>query len=131
MNPQWYEPLVKHLNDAGALDVWLTPVQMKKGRPAVVVEVLCLPEKAASVRDMLLRHSTTLGVRETPVARYSIPREIHTVQTKYGDVRVKVARLPDGTLKSSPEHVDCVARAEEHGVAVGDVWLAAVRALSG
>jgi pyridinium-3,5-bisthiocarboxylic acid mononucleotide nickel chelatase len=130
MNPQWYEPLVKHLNDAGALDVWLTPVQMKKNRPGTLVEVLCVAETAASLRTVLLVQTTTLGVRETVVTRYSLPREIQTVKTRYGEIRVKVAHLPDGSSKGSPEHDDCVARAEEHGVAVGDVWLAAARAFS-
>lgn len=129
MNPQWYGPLTKHLADAGALDVWLTPVQMKKGRPAVVVEVLCQPEKAAQARDMLLRHTTTLGVRESVVTRHSLPRHVETVQTGYGAIRIKVARLPDGSVKASPEHDDCVARAREHGVSVGDVWLAAIQAV--
>jgi uncharacterized protein (TIGR00299 family) protein len=125
MNPQWYEPLVKHLGDAGALDVWLTPVHMKKNRPGTLVEVLCAAETAASLRDVLLVQTTTLGVRETPVTRYSLPREIRTVKTQHGEVRVKVARLPDGSIKSSPEHDDCVARAEENGVSIREVWLEA------
>jgi uncharacterized protein (TIGR00299 family) protein len=128
MNPQWYEPLMKQLNDGGALDGWLIPVQMKKNRPGTLVEVLCRPEHAGPLREILLRHTTTLGVRETVANRYSLPRELHTVQTAYGEIRVKVARLPDGTSKSSPEHDDCAARAKEHNVAIAEVWLAAVRA---
>ncbi len=131
MNPQWYQPLIDELYLASALDVWLTPVQMKKNRPGTVVEILCRTEEAAPLRDVLLRHSTTLGVRETQCARYSLPREIHEVQTRYGAVKVKVARLPNGSLRSSPEHDDCVARAEEHGISVHDVWLAAARAVDG
>lgn len=126
MNPQWYEPLMKLLSEAGALDVWLTPVQMKKNRPGTTIEALCQPVDADKLRGLLLRHTSTLGVRETPVTRHSLPREIHTVQTQYGPVRVKVATLPDGSLKASPEHDDCVARAAEHNVAVRNVWLAAV-----
>lgn len=125
MNPQWYEPLVKHLNDAGALDVWLTPVHMKKNRPGTLVEVLCAAETTASLRDVLLVQTTTLGVRETPVTRYSLPREMQTVETRYGEIRVKVARLPNGSSKGSPEHDDCVARAEENGVSIREVWLEA------
>ncbi|MGZ5481895.1 MAG: nickel pincer cofactor biosynthesis protein LarC [Pyrinomonadaceae bacterium] len=125
MNPQWYDPLGKHLNDAGALDVWLTPVHMKKNRPGTLVEVLCVAETAASLRDVLLVQTTTLGVRETLVARYSLPREMQTVETRYGEIRVKVARLPDGSSKGSPEHDDCVARAEENGVSIREVWLEA------
>lgn len=126
MNPQWYEPLLKQLAEAKALDVWLIPVQMKKNRPGTLVEVLCRPEDTSALRDLLLRHTTTLGVRESTVTRHSLPREIHTVQTAYGAVRVKVAKLPDGSTKAAPEHDDCVARATEHGVSVRDVWLAAI-----
>lgn len=128
MNPEWYASLMKQLQDANALDVWLTPVQMKKNRPGIVVEVLCRSEDAAKLRDDLFRHSTTLGVRETEVTRHSLPRRIETIDTCYGTVRMKVATLSDGTVRASPEHEDCVSRANERGVSVGDVWLAASRA---
>jgi len=130
MNPQWYEPLMKLLNEAGALDVWLTSVQMKKNRPGTMIEVLCQPGDLEELRGLLLRHTSTLGVRETAVTRHSLPREIQTVQTEYGAVRVKVATLPDGSRKASPEHDDCVARAAENGVAINIVWLAAVSSFS-
>ena len=73
----------------------------------------------------LLRHTTTLGVRETLATRYSLPRTIETVETRFGPVRIKVATLPDGTTKASPEHDDCEAQATERGVAIVEVWLAA------
>jgi uncharacterized protein (TIGR00299 family) protein len=130
MNPEWYGPLMQQLQDAGALDVWLIPAQMKKNRPGTVVEVLFRTESAATIRDALLRHSTTLGVRETGVTRYSLARHVETVQTVYGAVKMKVARLPDGSVKASPEHDDCVARAGEYGVSVGDVWLAAIQTVN-
>jgi hypothetical protein len=126
MNPQWYQPVIKELNEAGALDVWLTPVQMKKNRPGTMIDVLCQPDNADKLRALLLRHTSTLGVRETSVARYSLPREIQTVQTQYGPIRLKVATLPDGSRKASPEHDDCAARAAEKGVTIREVWLAAV-----
>ncbi len=128
MNPEWYAPLMKHLLEANALDVWLTPVQMKKNRPGVIVEVLCRSEDAAKLRDLLFRHSTTLGVRETEVTRHSLPRRIETIETAYGSVRMKVATLPDGSSKAAPEHDDCLTRATERGASVGEVWLAAVQA---
>jgi len=130
MNPQWYEPLVKALQESGALDVWLTPTQMKKNRPATIVEVLCRSDQADGLRTMLLRHTTTLGVREHAVTRYSIDRRVETVQTKYGSVRVKVATLPDGSIKVAPEYDDCAARALEHAVSVSDVWIAGQQAFS-
>lgn len=126
MNPQWYEPVIKELNEAAALDVWLTPVQMKKNRPGTLIDVLCRPDNADKLRALLLRHTSTLGVRETSVARYSLPREIETVQTQYGPIRLKVATLPDGSRKASPEHDDCAARAAEKGVTISEVWFAAV-----
>lgn len=129
MNPQWHGPLMERLIGAHALDVWLTPVQMKKNRPGTMIEVLCRREDANHLRELLLYHSTTLGVRETVVARHSLPREIQTVETRYGSVRIKVAKLPDGKTKAAPEHDDCVSRAAEHNVSVADVWLAAVRAI--
>jgi uncharacterized protein (TIGR00299 family) protein len=125
MSPQWYAPAMEALYEAGALDVWLTPVQMKKNRPATVVEILCQKAHAASMRALLLKHTTTLGVREYDVTRYSLDRRIETVDTRYGAVRVKVATLPDGSMKVAPEYEDCAARAVEHDLRVIDVWLAA------
>jgi pyridinium-3,5-bisthiocarboxylic acid mononucleotide nickel chelatase len=130
MNPQWYEPLMKLLSEANALDVWLTPVQMKKNRPGTKIEVLCRPDDSDKLRALLLRNTSTLGVRETSVARHSLPREVQTVQTEYGPVRVKVATLPDGSRKASPEHDDCAARAEENNTTVREVWLAAINTFS-
>jgi uncharacterized protein (TIGR00299 family) protein len=127
MNPQWYGPLTRQLHDANALDVWLTPVQMKKDRPGTVIEILCEDEHAVALRALLLRHTTTLGVRETKVTRHSLPRRIETVETVYGPVRMKVATLPDGSQKASPEHENCVSQATEHGVSVGEVWRAAMK----
>lgn len=129
MNPQWYGPLIETLLEAKALDVWLTPVQMKKSRPAIVVEVLCRATQAAGLRSLLLRHTTTLGVREYNVTRYCVDRRIETVQTRYGPVRVKIGELPDGSVKVAPEHDDCLARASEHQVSVREVWVAVMQTI--
>lgn len=128
MVPEWYGPLIEAALAAGACDVWLTPLQMKKGRPAVMVEVLCLPDDAARLRELLFRQTTTLGIREFQVRRWALPREMHTVATPFGEVRVKVAMIDREGRKFSPEHDDCVARAAEHGISVRAVWLAAVQA---
>ncbi|HKP36908.1 MAG TPA: nickel pincer cofactor biosynthesis protein LarC, partial [Pyrinomonadaceae bacterium] len=127
MNPEWYTNVINQLYEAQALDVWLTPVQMKKNRPGIVVEVLSRPENADAIGEVLLRHTSTLGVRQQTVARYSLPRKFETVETIYGMVRMKVASLPGGAQKASPEHDDCAARASEKGVSVGEVWLAAMK----
>ncbi|MBN1312656.1 MAG: nickel pincer cofactor biosynthesis protein LarC [Anaerolineae bacterium] len=131
MVPEWYGPLVESALKAGALDVWLTPAHMKKGRPAVVVEVVCKPQDASGLRTLLFRQTTTLGLRETTVVRWALPRQSRIVATPYGDVSIKEATLDDGTRKFAPEHDDCVARAEEHGVTAREVWIAAVQAAGG
>jgi len=128
MNPQWYGPLIQTLLDTHALDVWLTPAQMKKNRPATIIEMLCKTPDVDNLRDLLLRHTTTLGVRQYTVSRYSVDRRIETVSTPYGAVRVKIATLPDGSIKAAPEHDDCAARAIEHGISIREVWLAALDA---
>ncbi len=128
MPGEWFGPLFDDLLAAGALDVWFTPVQMKKGRPGVVISAVAAPERAAALRRILLERTTTLGVREQVVARWCLPREEHRVETRWGSVRVKVARLPDGTARAKPEFDDCQALARKHGVSVQHVYLAALDA---
>ncbi len=131
MVAEWYGPLVETALRAGALDVWLTPAHMKKGRPAIIVEVLCRPADAPALRDLLFRQTTTLGIREYPVTRHALPRAVRTVSTPYGDVRIKIAEPGTDRAKFAPEHDDCAARAAERGVSVREVWLAAIQAAQG
>ncbi len=128
MPGEWFGSLFGRLLDAGALDVWLTPVQMKKGRPGVVVTVLTPPEKAPHVRALLLRETTTLGVRETLVTRWCVPREKHTVETRWGPVPVKIAHVPDAPPRVKPEYDVCSRLAQEHNVPVWQVIQDALRA---
>lgn len=116
MPGEWFGPLFQQLMAAGALDVWMTPVQMKKGRPGVVITALAPPEKAPQVRAVLLMETTTLGVRETLVTRWCVPREERHVVTPWGTVPVKVARLPDGSFRVKPEFDVCARLAREHHV---------------
>ncbi len=128
MPGEWFGPLFDALFAAGALDVWFTPVQMKKGRPGVLITALASREHAAAVRQVLVRETTTLGVREMEVTRWCLPRESRRVATPWGEVRVKVAHLPDGTTRAVPEFEDCRALAEAHHVPIMDVYWAAIRA---
>lgn len=128
MPGEWFGPLFDDLLEAGALDVWFTPVQMKKGRPAVMISVLAEPSEVPALRLILLRETTTLGVREETVTRWSVPRETRTVQTPWGEIRVKVAHLPDGREKVSPEFEDCRRLAQQHQVPLRDVFQAAMQA---
>ena len=128
MNPEHYGPLVEHLLAAGAADVWLTPVQMKKGRPGIVVSVLAAAAHEAVLARLLLEETTTLGVRVHVVHRHEAERSFATVETVYGPVRVKL-KLIDGTVNGAkPEHDDCVRLGHAHQVSPRQVEMAAIAA---
>jgi hypothetical protein len=116
------------LFDAGALDVFLSPIQMKKNRPATLVRVLCQPADADALMAILFAETSTLGVRQGLVTRHCLARTAHTVETPYGSVRVKVASLGDGQVKAAPEYEDCRRLAEASGVPLREVYRAAEEA---
>jgi len=128
LNPEIYDYAMTRLFDAGALDVFLSPIQMKKNRPATLLRVLCRPGDADALEAILFAETSTLGVRRQPVTRHCLPRTIHTVETPYGPVRVKVARWGGGQVKAAPEYDDCLRLAATHGVPLRDVYRAAERA---
>ena len=128
MNPQLYGPLMESLYAAGALEVFYVPVQMKKSRPGTMVTVLVPPEKREAITGVLFRETTTIGVRYGDRRRECLDREIASVDTPYGAVRLKVARLNGVLMNAQPEFEDCAARAREHGVPVKDVHAAALAA---
>jgi uncharacterized protein (DUF111 family) len=128
MNPQLFGPLMDALLAAGALDVFYTPVQMKKGRPGTLVTVLAKPELRDPLTDILFRESTTIGVRYQVMERCCLERTIETVETPYGPVRFKVARRDGRELNASPEFDDCQVAAAEHGVSIKTVQAAAWKA---
>jgi len=99
----------------GALDVYYTPVQMKKNRPAVLLTVLCSQQQENRMAGLLFRETTTLGVRATRTKRWVVPREIREVPTEFGPVRVKVARWEGQVINVSPEYDDLKAIAEKTG----------------
>lgn len=117
--------------EAGALDAWATPITMKKGRPAVMVSALVGEAVRGEVTRILFAETTTLGVRRRRVERDVLDRELRTVETRYGPVRVKVALQGGVELGAQPEHDDCLARARERGVALREVIAAALAAYRG
>jgi uncharacterized protein (TIGR00299 family) protein len=131
MNPELFGHLMDCLFDAGALDVFYTPIVMKKSRPATLVSVLADPAQADSLREILFRETTTLGVRTRDVARHCLEREWQKVETEYGTVRIKIGRLGDEMLNASPEYEDCVRLAKERGVPAKVVYDAARAAFEG
>ncbi len=125
MNPQAYDYIIERLMERGAQDVYLTPIIMKKGRPAVLLSVLTDKAKSEAVLDTLFRETTSIGVRINEVGRKKLNREISDVETIYGKVRVKVSRQGDETLTVTPEYEDCRKIAEEKQVPLKTVMEAA------
>ncbi len=104
---------MQQLFEAGALDVTLTPIHMKKNRPATTLSVLCQADKTQALIKIMLSETTTLGVRQHTIERMSMPRSIETVDTPYGSIRVKVAHWGD-IERAAPEYEDCRRAAEEY-----------------
>jgi uncharacterized protein (TIGR00299 family) protein len=128
MTPQQFEPLMARLFEAGAQDVSLTPTMMKKNRPAITVTVIGPTPKREALARVLLTHSTTIGLRHWDVGRIVLPREVVTVKTRYGAVRLKLARLDGRVVNVGPEYDDCAAFAAKHGVPLKAVLAEAIRA---
>jgi uncharacterized protein (TIGR00299 family) protein len=122
MNPQFFEPLSERLFAAGALDVWLTPATMKKGRPATVVSAIVPQDRRAEVERTLIVESTTLGVRATPISRTRAPRRFETVVTRWGDVRLKLRAWDGRVIGAMPEYDDCLRLSRESGAPIREVW---------
>ena len=116
MNPQVFNFFAERALAAGALDVFFTPVQMKKNRPGVLLSVLCSPAQREKLMEMFFQETTTLGVRGYEVFRRALERESVPVQTPYGKVRVKVARRNGQVLHFSPEFEDCRRLATENEI---------------
>ena len=118
----------ERLLGAGALDAWFTPIYMKKNRPGVLLSALALPAQAAELAEIMLRETTTLGVRWQRLGRYVAGRAVETVETPWGAVRVKVKRLADRPVSAAPEYEDCARLAREAGVPWQAVHAAAEKA---
>ncbi len=128
MSPELIADLQAALFAAGALDVWLTPVQMKKGRPGTMVSALARRALSGPLADTFMTHSTTLGVRITDVARIRAERRMETVTTAFGEIKVKRAARGQGPELVAPEHDDCATAAATAGVPVRVVYEAALKA---
>jgi uncharacterized protein (TIGR00299 family) protein len=113
---------------AGALDVILTPVIMKKGRPGTLLTVLCHPAERPALERLILRETSTLGLRIREDRRSCLERRHIPVQTPYGEIRIKVGSLAGEELNAAPEFEDCRAAAVKHGVALKRVQQVAIAA---
>jgi len=121
MNPQVYGYFAERALEAGALDVFSIPVQMKKNRPGQLVTILCKPSDREKFSELLFRETTTLGVRQSDVKRRALQRESAVVQTPFGSIRLKIARLNGHILNVAPEYEDCRKAAAESSVPLKEV----------
>lgn len=121
MSPQLYEPLIDRLLEAGALDVFLTPVVMKRSRPGVVLTALCAPPDVEALARVLFEESSTIGVRWSEWRRARLDRRIVTLPTAYGAVPFKVSRLGGRVVTVTPEFTDVARIAREKGLPVREV----------
>jgi len=106
MNPQLYGHLAESLFESGAAEVFLTPVQMKKGRPGILVTALCDPRRSAAIAARLFAESSTIGVRVRREGRIELKRSVEEIETPVGRVRVKTVVLPSGEERRVPEYDD-------------------------
>jgi len=128
MSPEAVAAAFDLLLENGALDVFSTPILMKKNRPAVMLSCLCTADKRERLSQLMLEHTTTLGVRVKPCRRDILVRTVETIATEYGAIRVKRAH-GFGTVKHKPEYDDVLAAAKQHGVPFATVYQATLAAL--
>lgn len=129
MNPEFYALVSEKLFDNGALDVWQQNIQMKKNRPAILLGVLCLNEKRETLVSLVLRETTTLGVRLREVERLSMPRSEMEVATDFGTVSVKITDWPEGAVwRVTPEYEDVARLAKLHDMPARQIYNTAVSA---
>lgn len=122
MNPQFYGSIMERLFEKGALDVYFTPIVMKKNRPATKLSVLCRQEDELKMSNLLLQETTTLGVRVKPLHRYEAERETRIITTDFGEARIKIKRLDGKIIQISPEYDDCVQLANHLQKSVAQIY---------
>ena len=128
MNPQFYDYVMEKLLALEVMDVFVTPILMKKNRPATLLTVICPAEKLASVTRFLLKETTTLGMRWHEEERARADREIITLQTKHGSIRFKLGRWEGRLVNLSPEYEDCKKWATRTGIPLKDIFEEAKKA---
>jgi uncharacterized protein (TIGR00299 family) protein len=131
MNPQIYGYFSEKAFAAGALDVYTTPVQMKKNRPGTLLTVLCKPQDTNALMSLIFAETTTFGARTYAAQRRTLPRESVNVHTQFGDVRIKLSRVNGRILHVAPEFEDCRKLAVEKNVPLQQIISEALRAYQG
>jgi uncharacterized protein (TIGR00299 family) protein len=121
LNPQFYETAMERLLAAGALDVFLTPIQMKKNRPGTLLTAICDPGRTEAIAAVILAETSTLGVRISRRERICLERRWEEVVTEFGAIRIKIGEQNGRVITASPEYEDCKKAALQHGVPIRHV----------
>ena len=128
LSPQVLGAVMQQLLAAGALDVWFTPVQMKKSRPGTMLSALCEEDAVEKIADIIFTETTAFGLRVEKIARLKLTRKFETVQTPHGEVTVKLGFKGERLLQIAPEFESCRAIAERAGVPLREIHSAALEA---
>ena len=131
LSPEITGAVVDRLFAAGALDVWLTPIHMKKNRPGVLLSVLCEEAAVPPLADLLFTETSTFGLRVERVVRLKLERRFQTVATEFGEVTVKLGLKAGRVLQAAPEFESCRALSERSGQPLRAIYEAAARAVRG
>ncbi len=126
--PEILSYTTEKLLESGALDVWTTPVIMKKGRAAVMLSVLARPEQVEMLSEIIFRETSTAGIRQIACQRRALPRKVLSVATVYGKIDVKITCLNDEVVSISPEFESCRKAAEKIHIPLKTVYDAAIEA---
>ncbi|MCX6222716.1 MAG: nickel pincer cofactor biosynthesis protein LarC [Bacteroidia bacterium] len=129
MNPERYEFIMEQLFEAGAADAWLTPILMKKSRPANKLSVLCSPEKVNMIKGIIFNHSTSIGLREYTVKKSVLPRVEKAIQTKFGLITIKQSVFEGKIIRSKPEYEECKLIAKQYNISIEEVEREVIRNL--
>ena len=129
LSPEIVGAVLGKLFDAGALDAFFTPIQMKKHRPGILLTVLCAEPDAGKIAGVLFRETTSFGIRMDRVDRWKLDRKFETVSTPFGEITVKLGLHGRETLQAAPEFESCRVAAERTGQPLRAVYEAAIRAL--
>lgn len=122
MNPEFYDYISERLFKAGASDVFFSNIMMKKGRPGIVVNVICESEMADSVKNIIFSESTTLGIRTFPFRKDTLVRKFETIETIWGNVTIKRSYYKGNEVSFKPEYEECKRIAAENGIPVKEVY---------
>jgi hypothetical protein len=122
MNPQFFGYLMDKLFASGARDVFMTPIYMKKNRPGILLGVIAFRKDEAALAELLLRETTTLGLRVQPIGRYEASREFRQLDTRFGKVTIKAKILDGKVIHATPEYDDCVRLAKENQTSLLEIY---------